>query len=397
MATFDAIVLGGGTMGTAAAWALAKRGATTLVLEQFAHVHPLGAHGGRTRVIRHAYAESPEYVPIVQRADDLWLELEREAGNRVLHRTGGVELSAPGYGHARAARRSAELHGLPHEWISPAEVNRRWPAMSVPEDWDALYSPQVGFLETEASLRALATVARRRGATIHEGEPVRGWQADSSGVTVATNAATYRADRLIVTAGAWTGGLLGELGLPLTLLRKVLWWLRVDDPAPFSVGRFPVFIADSAAGEIYGFPIHDHPGLKIADHRGGSPTTVETIDRTVRDDEERGVVAGAQQLFRGVTDRVLESLVCHYTMTPDADFVVDRHPTRPNVTIGAGFSGHGFKFATAIGEMLADLALVASAEPVPRLALARLAALSSPQVTDTGVPIARGSGLRDLR
>jgi len=369
----DVIVLGGGTMGTSAAWALAKAGAKALVLEQFSHVHGFGAHGGRTRIIRHAYAESPEYVPLVQRADDLWLDLERETDERVLYRTGGIELAAPGFGHARAALESAELHRLPHEWLSPAEANGRWPALTVPEDWDALFSPEAGFLLTKASLRALATASRRRGTVILEEEPARAWTADEGGVSVRTDRAIYHADRLIVTAGAWTSRIIADAALPLTLRRKTLWWLAVDDPEPFRPDRFPVFIADAAGGEIYGFPIHDHPGLKIANHRGGAETTIETIERTVRDEEKADVVAVAQRLFRGVSDRVLESTVCHYTMTPDTDFVVDRHPAHPNVVIGAGFSGHGFKFATAIGEQLAALALDAAALPIPRLSFARFA------------------------
>jgi sarcosine oxidase len=371
MVHFDVIVLGGGTMGSAAAWALAKRGARTLVLEQFPHVHGFGAHGGRTRIIRHAYAESPEYVPLVQRADQLWLELEQETGLRVLYRTGGIELAAPGYGHARAARRSAELHGLPHEWLSPTEANRRWPALTVPDDWDVLFSPQAGFLRSDGSLWALAAASRRRGAVVQDEEPVRDWSASDAGVSVRTDRGTYHGAALVVAAGAWTSRLLPDLALPLTLLRKVLWWLAVDDPRPFRLGHFPVFIADAAGGEIYGFPIHDHPGFKIANHRGGDPTTIETIDRSTRDEEKADVVAVAQGLFHGVTDRVIERAVCHYTMTPDTDFVVDRHPAHGNVVVAAGFSGHGFKFATAIGEELARLALDATALPIPRLALTR--------------------------
>ena len=371
MAHHDVIVLGGGTMGSAAAWALAKRGARTLVLEQFTHVHSLGSHGGRTRVIRHAYAESPDYVPLVQRADDLWLELERETDTRILHRTGGIELAAPGYHHARAARESAQLHHLPHEWITPDEANHRWPALAIPPDWDVLYSPQVGFLLTEPALRSLATAARRSGVDLHEREPARAWGATADGAWVRTDRDTYHAARLIVTAGAWASSLLADLGLPLTVLRKVLWWLAVDDPAPFALGRFPVFVADAPEGEIYGFPIYDHPGLKIANHAGGTPTTADAVDRRVRDGEKSDIVALAQRIFRGVSERVLESLVCLYTMTPDTDFIVDRHPAAPQVVLGAGFSGHGFKFATAIGELLASLALDDAVRPHPRLALAR--------------------------
>lgn len=375
MASYDVIVLGGGTMGTAAAWDLGKRGARTLVLEQFRHVHPFGAHGGKTRIIRHAYAEGPDYVPIVQRADDLWVELEQESGTKILVRTGGLELSALGYGHARAARASAEAHALPHDWLTPEEANRRWPAFRVPEDWEVLHAPQAGFLLTEPALRAMAETARRLGADIREEEPARDWGVSPRGVWVRSDAATYHADRLIVTAGAWTGRLLADLGLPLTVLRKTLWWLAVDDPGQFQPDRFPVFITDTQLGSIYGFPIHDHAGLKIANHAGGGPTDPDRVDRVVRPDEANDVLALAHALLPGVTDRVVESTVCLYAMTPDTDFVLDRHPTSPRVVFGAGFSGHGFKFATAVGEHLATLALDSRAEPFPHLALARFGAV----------------------
>jgi len=376
---YDVIVLGGGTMGSAAAWTLAKRGARALMLERFAHVHSFGSHGGRTRVIRHAYAESPAYVPLVRRADDLWLELEQLAGEKILHRTGGLELAAPGFGHARAARESALLHGLPHEWLTPEEANRRWDAIAVPEGWDVLFSPQAGFLLTEPALRSLARLAVGLGADLHEQEPAREWGVNGNGVWVRTDRDIYRADRLVVTAGAWASSLLADLGLPLTVLRKVLWWLAVDDPAPLALGRFPVFVVDSADGEIYGFPIYDHPGFKIAEHSGGNPTSPETVDRTVRDDEKRSVVAVGRRISRGVSDRVLESVVCLYTMTPDTDFVVDRHPASSRVVLGAGFSGHGFKFATAIGEHLAALALDDDAKPYPHLSLDRFASILQPE------------------
>ncbi len=371
--SYDVIVLGGGTMGSAAAWALAKRGARTLVLEQFAHVHPFGAHGGKTRIIRHAYAESPAYVPLVQRADDLWRELEAESGQRILYRTGGLELAAPGFHHARDARESADRHGLAYEWLAPSEANHRWPAYVIPDGWDVLYSPDAGFLVTEPSLSAMAAAARRRGVAIHEHEPAIEWASTNDAVTVRTAEGTYHADRLIVTAGAWASRMLADLGLPLGVVRKVLWWFAVGDPAPFAPDRFPIFITDSAAGSIYGFPIHEHAGFKIANHIGGDPTTPDAVDRVVRDEEKWDVLPLARALFPLMTDSVLESVVCLYTMTPDTDFIVDRHPTSPQVIVGAGFSGHGFKFATAIGEHLADLTLDRAARPYARLTLERFA------------------------
>ncbi|HEU0113600.1 MAG TPA: N-methyl-L-tryptophan oxidase [Thermomicrobiales bacterium] len=372
--TYDAIVIGGGTMGSAAAWELGKRGLRALALEQFSIPHAFGSHGGQTRVIRHAYAESPDYVPLVRRADQLWQELEAAAGRQILVRCGGLELAAPGYRHAARARVAAVEHGIAHEWLAPAEVNRRWPGVAVPDDWEALFSADAGFLLTEPAIASMADQARRLGVDVREREPVVDWSADGAGVRVITANGTYRADRLIVAAGAWSSRLLADLAIPLEVRRKTLFWLAVADPAPYRPESLPVFISDSPLGEIYGFPLFDRAGLKIANHAGGLPTTPDAVDRAVHPGEERDVVALARLLFRGVGPAVVDSTVCLYTVTPDGDFVIDRHPAQPQIAIGAGFSGHGFKFATAVGEALVDLAVDPAAQPLPRLSLARFAA-----------------------
>lgn len=368
---FPVIVIGGGTMGSAAAWALGKRGVKALVLEQFGHVHTFGAHSGRTRIFRHAYAESPDYVPLVLRADDLWQELEATAGQQVLVRTGGLDLAAPGFDHASAARSSLEAWNLPSEWLTGNEVNARWPGYNIPDEWEACFNTRAGYLKVEPALRALAAAARAAGVTIYEHEPVLSWQPDGSGFRVVTGAGAYTADRLIVTAGAWAGQVLSGLGLPLSILRKVLFWFATDHPDRFSPERFPIFIADSGVGSIYGFPLGDEPGVKVANHSGGDPAEVETVDRTVRPGEEADVAAWVTQHLSGVSAAVVDRAACLYTMTPDADFIVDRHPDHPGVAIGAGFSGHGFKFTPAIGEVLADLVLDPAATSLERLKLSR--------------------------
>lgn len=375
---FDVIVLGGGTMGTAAAWALAKRGAKSLVLEQFAHVHDLGSHGGETRIIRHAYAESPEYVPLVLEADRLWQELEAVSGRQILIRCGSLELAAPGYSHARDARTSAEEHGLPYDWLSPAEVSARWPAFRVPADWEALYSPGGGFLLTEPALRSMAAAATDLGATILAETPATAWGADSDGVWVDAGGVRHEAGALIVTAGAWTTRLLSHLGLPIRVLRKTLWWQAVDNPALFSPERVPVFISESRFGEIYGFPISGTPGLKIANHAGGEPADPQIVDRFTRPGENRDCLELAAELIPAVKPDVVKSAVCLYSMTPDTDFIIDRHPDSPRVAFGAGFSGHGFKFAPAVGELLADLVINPGAKPMARVSLARFETSGAP-------------------
>jgi sarcosine oxidase len=374
----DAIIIGGGTMGTAAALALARRGFKPLMLEQFAHVHDLGSHGGETRVIRHVYAESPEYVPLVRVADHLWQELEEETGQPLLVRCGGLELAAPGYAHARRARESADEHDIPYEWLTPADVRHRWPAFHVPEDWDALYAPSSGFLLAGDAIRAMGAVARGLGATIREHAPAITWGETSGAVWVQTASDRFVAERLVVTAGAWASAMLSNLDLPLEVRRKTLWWQEVDEPARYAPDRFPIFVTDSHAGEIYGFPIHGTPGLKIANHAGGEAVTLDNVARATRPDENADCLQMAATMLPGVRPRVVKSAVCLYTMTPDSDFIVDRYPGSERVVIGTGFSGHGFKFAPAIGEMLADLLLDSSTAPMARLGLSRFGSRAQP-------------------
>ncbi len=357
MAHMDVIVLGGGTMGLAAAWELAKRGKRALVLEQFALVHDRGAHSGHTRIFRHAYAEGADYIPLVLRADHLWQDLEAQTRTKVLHRVGGLDMAAPGYGHARRARESATQHHLDFQWLTPADVRRTWPMIHIPDDWEAGFGAGAGFLDVEPALRALIQCAQHGGVELLAQTPATAWGASAHGVWVSAGGQRYEAEALIVTAGAWAGRMLQQLGLPLTIQRKVLWWFAVENPALYTPERFPVFITDSACGEIYGFPMYQDPGIKIANHAGGDTTDPDHVNRTVRDDEKQDVVSLTPWFFEGVTSHVLRSQTCLYARTPDGHFILDRHPEWPQVIIGAGFSGHGFKFTPAIGEHLVSLAL----------------------------------------
>lgn len=371
--SFDVIVLGGGTMGSGAALALARRGQRVLVLEQFTTPNAMASHSGRTRIIRQAYFESPAYVPMVIEADRRWVEIGAEVGQTLLHRCGGLDISPPGYGQAQSAAASAAAWDVPYEMIGGDEVNHRWPQFHLPADWTACYSPVTGFLDVDPGLLAMRTLAERAGAEWHEHEPARGWQATASGVRVTTDAGTYSADRLVVTAGAWAAHALNGLGLPLTVRRKLLWWYEMSDRAAFSADRFPVLIAATDHCQLYVIPISgDDPGLKAGDHAGGEPTLADDLRREIDDDEAADVTAAMHQLMGGV-GRIADRAVCMYTMTPDEDFIVDRHPEHANVTFAAGFSGHGFKFAPAMGEHLADLALDPTARPLDHIGLARMA------------------------
>ena len=364
-------------MGTAAAWALAKRGVSTLVLEQFSHVHAMGSHGGHTRIFRHAYSEGADYVPLMHRADQLWCELGEALGLNIVHRTGILEMDSPGTHHSHNARTAAQQHGIPYEWLQADEIRRRWPAFNPPDDWEGGYSDRAGFLEVEPALKGMAALARRGGVQISEHTPVTKWSVNTAGCTVETAKGTFLADRLIVTGGSWSSQLLYSLGLPLTVVRKVVFWLDVEDPALFHPDKFPVFAADTGVSEIYGFPIYGLPGMKVANHLGGQPAAPDSVDRSVDASEAREILNCTSILLPAVSDRIVASMVCLYTRTPDEHFIIDRHPEHSRVTIAAGFSGHGFKFATVVGEHLADLALNANVQPYDLFRIDRFGGVTS--------------------
>ena len=245
---------------------------------------------------------------------------------------------------------------------------------TVPDEWEGLFDAQSGFLVVEPALHVMAKLAQQAGVMLHQQEPVRDWRVDGEGVVVQTDRASYQAERLILPPGPWSAHLLADLALPLTVLRKVLWWLDIADPNRFQPERFSVFGVSDGPSFVYGLPTFGHPGVKLGEHMGGQVVDPDTVDRTVRDAELAEVLPLAQQTLRGVTGRALDRLVCLYTIVPDEDFVIDRHPHWPQVVFAAGFSGHGFKFAPAIGEHLVALALDA-ATPYPPFAASRFAAL----------------------
>jgi len=375
----DVVIVGGGTMGTAAGWALARQGARVVVLEQFQHVHAFGSHGGRTRIFRHAYAEGRRYVPWALEADRLWSELQDRTGNPFMHRIGCIDISGPDNDRAHTARASAVQYGIAHEWLTGAEVNARWPIWRVPEDRVACFGPDAGFLDVAIALRALAQEMTVAGGILRDETPVVSWSATDSGICVETAGDTYVAERLILTAGAWSVHLLDELGIPLEVRRKPVLWFEVDEPHQplIQPDRMPVFIVDDEHGEFYGIPQHEVPGVKIGMHSGGDLVDPNTIDRSVVEgDYVPTVLPFIERNLSGFTGKVLDSAMCMYTVSPDEDFVIDRHPRHDRVVFATGFSGHGFKFTPVIGEYLASLSASDHVPVRPDFAVSRFAAVS---------------------
>jgi sarcosine oxidase len=344
-------------MGASSAAHLARRGQRVLGLDAFPRGHAQGASHGRSRIFREAYFEAPEYVPLVQRAYKLWRDLEEACGQTLLTTTGGLCAGAADANSVVGALHSAKLHGLPHELLSAAEVTARYPGIRLAEDMVGLLEPRAGVLHADRCVAAYLDLAERHGADMHHAELVLNWSAEGQGVRVETANGTYLADRLVVTAGPWASQVLVDLGLPLQVNRVVNVHFEPRQPERFAADRFPVFVMEVPEGHYYGIPFIAGQGVKIGRHDNIQACTPQTIRREIYPDEVETLRGVLDQYLPGAAGRVLATLTCMYTNTPDLHFILDRHPEHAQVVYGCGFSGHGFKFAPVIGEVLSDLAV----------------------------------------
>lgn len=373
---YDVIVVGMGSTGSAACLELARRGLRVLGLEQHGIPHTLGSFHGDSRLIRLCYYEHPDYVPLLLRAYERWAMLESETGLSIMTLTGAIYVGPADGPLIRGGLRSAREHALPHESIDADEIARRFPLIHPEPGHAGLYEPRGGFLRPELAVAACTKQSLRHGADVHGMEPVRAWRAEGDGVVVETDRASYAAGRLVVCGGAWAGSLLAALGLPLTVTRQVLGWVWPRRPAAFEIGAFPCWAVETdETSLLYGFPMLEaSPGLKVGMHALGQPGTADTIDRTTRPEDEQTFMPALRARLPDAAGPVLSMRVCMYTNTPDGHFVIDRHPEHPQVCFACGFSGHGFKFSSVIGEVMADLAVDgATALPIEFLGLARFA------------------------
>ena len=370
---WDAIVVGVGAMGAAACWRLARRGARVLGLEQFAVGHDLGSSGGRTRLIRLAYFEHSDYVPLLRRAYALWDELDAATGRPVLRRTGALYAGPADGVLVAGSLAAAKEHALPHERLDGLEILRRYPMFRLPEGFAGVFEPEGGYLLSEQSIIEMAGEAARHGAVIHENEPARSWTVDAPGVTVVTDRATHRAAKLVLTAGAWSSRLAQNLGVSLEVTRQILGWVRLPDVEPFREGNLPCWAIDHGEGLLYGFPIHaGETVLKVANHHRGAVTDPDQLDRRATLEDAEEFLPHLRRYVPGAVGPVERMKVCMYTNSPDGHFFVDRHPRHESVVVACGFSGHGFKFAPVMGEALADLALAGRTRlPIEFLSLDR--------------------------
>ena len=359
MATdYDVIIAGLGAMGSAAAYHLARAGERVLGIDRFHPPHDLGSSHGRTRIIREAYFEHSLYVPLIQRAYELWAELERESGRSLLLQTGGLMIGPPDGVVVSGAKKSAEDHKLAHQVLSAVEVRKRFPALEPAENMISVWEPRAGIVFPELAIQTHLELASAAGGTLQFDEPLLKWEREGSGVRVRTANGSYGARRLLLSVGAWIGSLIPELNLPLVVERQVLCWFQPRSrPEVFQPERCPISLWEYGPSRFfYAFPdLGD--GVKVAMHHEGKRIQPDQLRREVGEADTKPLVDLLDRFMPGAGGPLQSSVVCMYTNTPDGHFILTHHPMHRQVVIASPCSGHGFKFSPVIGEIAANMLL----------------------------------------
>lgn len=376
---YDVIVAGAGSMGAATAYQLARRGCRVLALEQFEQVpHENGSHGGQSRIIRKAYFEDPGYIPLLERAYHNWEELEDVCGETVYYPSGLLYGGPPNHAIIQGVKQSAFRYNIP---LDPVPASAVPAGLQHQPDFEWWLEKDAGFLLPEKIIRLYLQEATRKQAFIQTGERILEWSKTKDGIRVVTNKETYYSRKLIITAGAWTAALLKENGLPLTITRQVILWTLPEDPQSFRYGQFPCWLVanNDHKGAWYGFPYLAGPqfpgpeGMKFARHFPGEETVPGRQNRVPGEAEWEELTREARQFFKPAGGKRVTAKTCLYSNTPDENFIIDLLPGyQGDVAIACGFSGHGFKFVSVVGEILADLVTKGKTEwPVGFLSMQR--------------------------
>lgn len=359
---FDVIVVGAGSMGMAAGYYLTKKGSKVLLVDAFDPPHTNGSHHGDTRIIRHAYGEGREYVPFALRAQELWYELENATHHKIFTKTGVLVFGPKGESDFVAeTKESAETHALTVDLLEGQQIHNRWSGITVPEHYNAVFEPNSGVLFSENCIRAYRELAEANGAKVLTNTRVEDFHLTEELVTIETAKGTFTADKLIVSMGAWNAKLQSKLNLdmPLQPYRQVVGFFESNEAEYSNNVDFPAFMVEVPNGIYYGFPSFGGCGLKIGYHTFGQEIDPDTINRQfgVYPEDEENLRLFLNQYMPGANGELKRGAVCMYTKTPDEHFVIDLHPEYSNVAIAAGFSGHGFKFSSVVGETLTQLIL----------------------------------------
>ena len=352
---YDVIIVGLGAMGSAALRSLSKRNLSVLGLDMFEPPHAMGSSYGATRVIREAYFEDPAYVPLLKRSYELWRDFESETGEEFFLQTGGLMMGRPDSTIVSGAKASADAHNLSYEWLQAESIREQYAPFNISDDTVAVLEPRAGILYPEKCIENFFNRSHMQGAEIRTNERILEWKAHSSGFEVRSSQGLYSADQLILSAGPWMSELLRELKPSLSTDRQLLFWFDVaESPEQYQPDQFPIFIWEYDKEKyIYGFPdLGD--GLKVAKHYAGTSCDPNEIDREVHQHEIEEMHSIVEQHLPSAAGSYRSSAVCMYTNTPDYHFILDEHPEHPNLWVVSPCSGHGFKFAVLIGELLAD-------------------------------------------
>lgn len=355
---YDVVVVGAGSMGMAAGYYLAKQGVNTLMIDAFDPPHEKGSHTGATRLIRHACGEGYDYVPLALRAQKLWDDLQETTNERIFTKTGVVTFGPSESLFVQTAINGGHEYELNIETLSADEINERWPGITVPDGQIGCYEPDAGVLFSENCIRAFKRLALDAGAELKTNSPVMNIDVFEDSVKVDTNGESFTADKLIITGGAWNKKILDDLDLQIRIQpsRQTIAWFDSDDVLYKSDG-FPGFFADVPTGVYYGFPSIDGTGLKIGRYDNG-----DNIDPSYYNDEfgayekdEKDICGFLDEYMKQANGSINVGKTCMFTNTPDENFVIDTHPEHDHIAIAAGFSGHGYKFSSAVGEVLSEL------------------------------------------
>lgn len=358
--SYDVIVVGLGAAGGATAYQLAKRGRRVLGIDMFGPGHNQGSSHGYHRLIRRSSVQNDGYVPLGERAFELWDEISAESGRQLLFMTGEIHIVDINHRPGFVATAEKMQQGGFWELLDEVALRERFPGVWPGDGLLVAYEKTAGFVLAEGGVIAHLDMAARHGATIRHNEEVTGWSADGDGVRVTTAQGEYTGAQLIITTGSWAPELLGDLNLPLRVIRTTNGYFAPTRPDHWSIeSGAPGFLLDVPEGDFYGMPGVEGVGLKLGRSRliDGPTTTARTIDRSIREEEIGLLREVLDKYMPGSCGPEVRRITCLEAYSRDDHFIIDRHPEHAQVLIGCGFSGRGFKFGPTTGEILADLAI----------------------------------------
>ena len=367
---YEVIIVGAGSMGMAAGYFLAKQGVKTLLIDSHDPPHAQGSHHGDTRIIRHAYGEGREYVPLALRSQELWDELEKVSHHKIFTRVGSIGFGPEGESaFIDEAIASGKEYNLEIDLLTGKEMNERWPGLTVPDDYIAFHEHNSGFLYSENCIKAYRELAEHHGAEFSVNNPVVDIEVFKDSVKVITNKGTFTADKLILSGGAWNGKIAKSLNLnlPITPTRQPVAWFEADESL-YNTNTFPTFMVEvpteTSKAIYYGFPTFGGCGVKAGRHEYIDKIDPDTMNRDFGSDEndEGHIREFLERFMPQAAGKLKRGAICIYSRTPDGHFIIDKHPEHPHISIAAGFAGHGFKFASVVGEVLSQLAVTGETE-----------------------------------